>query len=87
MINTIIGMHYFTLLTILGTGLVLPPTVPTPWMDGYSELRTPGDNHSPGLLDVFFCLQSLSQQAKKCLHFTKDLGNSLLVKDNKVPSM
>jgi hypothetical protein len=84
MTYSIIGMHHFTLLMILGTRFVLPPTVPTHWLDGYSEQWTADDNDAPGLFNVFFCPQSLSQQGKKCSHFTNVLGNSLQVKDNEV---
>jgi hypothetical protein len=49
MIKSIVVMRLFILLTILGSWLVPPSTLPTPWMDGNSELKMAGDKHAAGL--------------------------------------
>jgi hypothetical protein len=74
MIKSIVMMHLFILATIDGSLLVLPPTHPTSWMDGNSELRMAGDKHAAWLLIGFLRRKSLSQQAKKHLHFTNHSG-------------
>jgi len=53
MIKSIVVMRLFILSTIQGSWLVLPPTLPTPWMDGNSELRIAGDKHAAVLLIGF----------------------------------
>jgi len=53
MIKSIVVMRLFILSTILGSWLVPQPTLPTPWMDGISELRMAGDMHAAGLLIGF----------------------------------
>jgi len=53
MIESIVVMHLFILLTIEGSRLVPLPTLPTPWMDGNSELRMAVDKHAAGLLIGF----------------------------------
>jgi hypothetical protein len=52
-IKSIVVMRLVILLTIQGSWLVLPPKLPTPWMDGHSELRLAGDKHAAGLLIGF----------------------------------
>jgi hypothetical protein len=53
MIKTIVVMRLFILLMIQGSWLLLPPLLPTPWMDDKSELRMAGDKHGPMLLIGF----------------------------------
>ena len=53
MIKRIAMMCLFILSTILGSWLVPPPMLPTPWMDGNSELRMAGDKHTTELLIGF----------------------------------
>jgi len=53
MIKSIIIMYLFILSTIQGSWLVPPATVPTPWMDGNSELRMAGNNHAAMFLMGF----------------------------------
>jgi hypothetical protein len=53
MINSIVVMRLFILSTIQGTWLVPPATLPTPWMDGNSEITMAGDKHAAGLLIGF----------------------------------
>jgi len=53
MIKSIVVMRLFILSMIEGSWLVPPPTLPTPWMDGNSELRMAGDKHAAGLLIGF----------------------------------
>ena len=43
-------MRLFILSTILGSWLVLPPTLPTLWMDGNSKLKMAGDKLAAGSL-------------------------------------
>jgi hypothetical protein len=50
MIKSIVVMRLFILSTIEGSRLVPPPTIPTPGMEGNSELRIAGDKHAAGLL-------------------------------------
>jgi hypothetical protein len=54
MIKSIVGMRLFILSTILGSWLVPSPALPTPWMDGNSELKMAGDKLAAGLLIGFF---------------------------------
>jgi hypothetical protein len=74
MIKSIVVMCLFILSTIQGSWLVPPPTLPTPWMDGNSELRMAGDKHAAGLMIAFFWQKSLSQRAKKRSRFTNHPG-------------
>jgi hypothetical protein len=53
MIKSIVVMRLFILSTIQRYWLVLPPTLPAPWMDGNSELRMAADKHDAGLLIGF----------------------------------
>jgi hypothetical protein len=47
-------MHLLILSTIQGSWLVTPPTLPTPSMDGNSELTMAGDKHAAGLFIGIF---------------------------------
>jgi hypothetical protein len=49
MIEIIIVMRLFILSMIHGSWLVPPTSLPTPWMDGNSELRMAGDKHAAGV--------------------------------------
>jgi len=73
-IETIVVMHLFILSMILGPFLLLPPMLPTPWVDGNLELRMAGDKRAAVLLIGFLCQKSLLQQAGKSLHFTNHSG-------------
>jgi hypothetical protein len=44
-------MRLFILSTIQASWIVLPPTLPTPWIDGNSELQLAGDKHAAALLN------------------------------------
>jgi len=55
MIESIVVMGLFILLTIQGSWLVPQRTLPTPWMDGNLELRMAGEKHAAGLLIGFRC--------------------------------
>jgi hypothetical protein len=57
-------MHVFILSTIQWFWLVLPHTLPTPWMNGNSEMKMACNKHAAGLLINFLSLKSLSQQVK-----------------------
>jgi len=61
MIKSIVVMRRFMLSTIQESWLVPPPTLPTPWMDGNSELRMASDKHAAGLLIRFLGQKSLLQ--------------------------
>jgi len=74
MIESIGVMCLFILSTIPGSWLVSPPTLPTPWLDGNSELRMAGDQPAAQLLIGFLWQKLLSQRAKKRLHFTNHSG-------------
>ena len=67
-------MRLFILLTIQGSWHVLPLTLPTPWMDGNSELGMAGDKHAAGLMIGFIWGKSLLQRGKKRLRFTNYSG-------------
>jgi len=53
MIEIIVAICLFILSTILGSNHLLPPMLPTPWMEENSELRMAGDTHAAGLLIGF----------------------------------
>jgi hypothetical protein len=53
MIKSIVVMRLFILSTIQGSWLVPLPTLPTPWMDGNSELRMAGNMYVAGLVIGF----------------------------------
>jgi len=52
-IESIVVMGHFILSMIQGSWLVLPPTLPTPWMDRNPELKMAFDKHAAGLLISF----------------------------------
>jgi len=74
MIETIVVMRLFILSTIQGSWLVPQRTLPTPCMDGNSELGMVGDKYAAGLWIGFVSQQLLSQRAKKRLRFTNHSG-------------
>jgi len=74
MIKSIVVMSLFILSMIQGSWHVPPPTLPTPWTDGHSELRMAGDKHAAGLLIGFLLRKSLSQQAENHSRFTNHSG-------------
>jgi len=74
MIKSIVVMHLFILSTIQGSWLVPPTTLPTPLMDGNSELRMAGDKYAAVLLIGFFGRKALSRRAKKRSRFTNHSG-------------
>jgi len=74
MIESIVVMCLFILLMIVGSWLLPPPKLPTPWMDGNLYIRMVGDRHPAGLLIGFLSGTSLSQRAKKLSHFINHLG-------------
>jgi len=49
----IVVPRVFILSTIQGSWLFPPPTFPTPWMDGNSDLKIAGGKHAAGLLIGF----------------------------------
>jgi hypothetical protein len=53
MIKTIVAMRRVIQWTIPGFGLMPPPILPTPWLDGNSELRITGDKHAARVLIGF----------------------------------
>jgi len=53
MIKRTVVMCLFILPMILESWLDQPPTLPTPGMDGNSELKMAGDKHAAGLLIGF----------------------------------
>jgi hypothetical protein len=53
MIKSIVMMRLVILLMIQESWLVPTPKLPTPWMDGNSELRMIGNKDAPGLLIGF----------------------------------
>jgi len=64
MIKSIVVMRLFILSTIQGSWFVPPPTLPTPWIDGNSDLWMAGYKHAAGLLIGFLWRKSLSQWGK-----------------------
>jgi len=53
MIKSIVMIHLFMLSTIQESWLVPPPTLPTPSMDGNSDLEMAADKHAAGLMIGF----------------------------------
>jgi len=50
MIERIVVMRHVILSKILGSWPLLPPMLPTPWINGNSEQRMAGDKQAAGLL-------------------------------------